>query len=128
MDRFLYHVPDMQYSWGYSEGWQSRDIERVEIKGHGNPSVNGVYYGFKCFNFDLPRNKHIEWGVWGDACIAKMSEERYAGRGVRVFKMNGEDVMDFKNEFSQYANYDDIDEDIIKTGLWKGILERLSKV
>ncbi|TVY33473.1 hypothetical protein LOCC1_G007986 [Lachnellula occidentalis] len=130
-DRQLYHVPDMQYSWNTAKGWLYRDLLRFDVKNHENEKLNGCYYGFKSFAVDhLKRNKHAKWGIWGDACIAKMSEERFMARGIRVIKIGKEEkeYKDYNLVYPRYAVYEDVDEALVGTGLWKDILEELKGI
>jgi hypothetical protein len=79
---------------------------------------------------DLERNKHTDWGIYGDGCIAKMEEERFGLRGDRLLKIGKEqkEYEDRKMKCPRYAVYEDIDEALAGTGLWKDILERLKEV
>jgi hypothetical protein len=116
----------MRAYWGTGTGWENRDIARIDITNHAVSALNGVYYGFKSFDLDsLPPSKHT-WGVYGDACIVKMAPERYTSRGVRIIKRHYDDIYDFNDEMSRFAVYDDITMDVVHTGLWKELLEKLS--
>lgn len=110
VDQFLFYVPDMRAYWGTGDGWRHRDLSRFDVTNHAVPSLNGYYYSFKSFAVDdLPMSKYGP-GIRGDACIVKMAPEGY-------------NISDFNNE-----PYDEITMDVVRTGLWKKILERLSKV
>ena len=82
--------------------------------------MNRYYYGFKSFALDdLERNEHVKWGGWGDACIAKMREERFGARGDRVIKIGkeGEEYEDYNLVHPRDAVYEDVDEALAGTGL-----------
>lgn len=128
VDRFLHYVPDMRAYWGTGDGWRRRDIARIDITNHAIPALDGFYYGFKSFDVDgLPMSKHSR-GIYGDACIVKMAPERYCSRGFRIIKWEDKDIDDLKNDLSRFAVYDDITMDVINSGLWKELLEKLSRV
>lgn len=121
----------MRYSWNTDTGWRLRDLVRFDVKNHGNKKLNGCYYGFKSFAlYDLERNKHVKRGIWGDACIAKMREERFGARGDRVIKIGkeGKEYEDYNLVHPRYAVYEDVDEALAGTGLWKDILEKLKDI
>ncbi|KAF7915636.1 uncharacterized protein EAE98_010979 [Botrytis deweyae] len=128
IDRFLHYVPDMRPYWKNDFGWSCRDIARIDITNHVVPALNGFYYGFKSYDvYDLPMSKHGR-GIYGDACITKMAPEKYCARGFRIIKWGEEEIDDLKNELSRFAVYDDITMDVVDTGLWKELVEKLSKV
>ncbi|KAI8629648.1 hypothetical protein F5Y19DRAFT_484566 [Xylariaceae sp. FL1651] len=131
IDRHLYHVPDMRYSWNTDAGWRLRDLIRFDVKDHKIKKLNGCYYGFKSFALDdLKRNEHVAWGIWGDACIVKMREESFGARGDRVIKIGkeGKEYEDYNLRHPRYAVYEDVDEALVGTGLWKEILEKLKVI
>ena len=106
-DCFLCHVLDTRAFWGQNEGWLYRDVARFDLK-IGNRAVDGVYYGFKSFALDhLPQNKAAaDWGIWGDAFVAKVTDAEYGEHG--------------------WATYEDVPDELLRTGLYKRILERLA--
>jgi hypothetical protein len=127
-DRFLHYVPDMRPYWRTDFGWSCRDIARIDITDHVVPALNGFYYGFKSYDVeDLPMSKHGR-GIYGDACIAKMAPEKYCARGFRIIKWGEKEIDDLENELSRFAVYDDITMDVVDTGLWKELVEKLSAV
>lgn len=107
VDRFLFHVPDTRAFWGQDEGWRYRDVARFDLKIR-NPAVDGVYYGFKSFALDhLPQNKAAaDWGISGDAFVAKVTDAEYGEHG--------------------WATYEDVPDELLRSGLYKRILERLA--
>ncbi|KAI3317121.1 hypothetical protein HD806DRAFT_515866 [Xylariaceae sp. AK1471] len=120
IDRHLYHVPDMRYSWNTDTGWRLRDLVRFDVKHHKNEKLNGCYYGFKSFALDdLKRNEHVKWGIWGDACIAKIREESFGARGDRMIKIGKErkEYEDYNLRHPRYAVYKDVDKALVGTGL-----------
>ena len=80
VDCFLLHIPDLRPYWGKEEGFQWRDIARMEVTDQLLPELNGVYFGWKSFALDLmPISKHT--GFCGDAFIAKTPLWEYDANG-----------------------------------------------
>ena len=107
-DMFLFRVPDLRAFWGQGDGWKYRDLTRFEF-GSDYPSVRGVYIGYKNFALDeLPLTKAAaDWGIWGDAFVVKVVDEEDGEYG---------------------ANYDDVPDELLNSGLYKRVLEHLAKV
>lgn len=106
VDSFLSHVPDTRAFWGQDDGWKNRDVVRFDLK-TSNPTVGGLYYAFKSFAVDhLPQNKHAaDWGVYGDAVIAKVTGAGYGEHG--------------------WATYENVPDELLRSGLYKRVLQRL---
>lgn len=99
---------------------------RIDITDHVATALKGFYYGFKSFVVDdLPMSKHGR-GIYGDVCIVKMAPERYCARGFRIIKWKGKEIDDLHNELSRFAVYDDITMDVVDTGLWKEVSNRVN--
>lgn len=106
VDVFLCHIPDTRAFWDSAEGWTYRDVARAEIK-TGNSTIDGVYYGFKSFAIDrLPQNQ--DWGIWGDAFIAKVTEGEYNEHG--------------------WATCEDVPDELLRSSLYKQVLKQLAVV
>lgn len=59
-----------------------------------------------------------------------MEEERFGARGDRVVKIgkDGKQYEDYNLVHPRYAVYEDVDEALVGTGLWKDILEKLKVI
>ena len=70
VDCCMFHIPDFRPYWGKEEGFQWRDIFRMEVRDQSLPELEGIYFLWKSFAMDLmPVNKHTGW--YGDAFVAK---------------------------------------------------------
>ena len=107
-DVFPCHVPDTRAFWGQAEGWRYRDLIRFDLQVR-NPAVDGTYYGFKSFALDyLPQNKAaVKWGIWGDAFITKVTDAEYGEFG--------------------WATYENVPGELLRSGLYRWVLERLAE-
>ncbi|KAI9698662.1 MAG: hypothetical protein M1836_003772 [Candelina mexicana] len=114
VDCFLGRIPDLREFWGSGDGWHWRDIVHLEIQNQAvNPGLEGFYFGFKSFNDEaLPIHK-LAPGVCGDAFFVKIRDEQ----GDR----------DEQGVGDGWATYDDVEEEILGSGLVRVILRRLSQ-
>jgi hypothetical protein len=98
------NIPDLRSFWGSGEGWQWRDVVQCTIT-HQNPNINGVYLAWKSFAMHLlPMNKNASG--CGDVFIAKLSDP------------------ELKNG---HTSYDHVSKELLDSGLYKRVLQRLAE-
>jgi hypothetical protein len=98
-------IPDMRAFWGRGEGWKWRDIVQCTITGQ-SPDINGVYLAWKSFaRHLLPLNKNASG--CGDVFIAKLKDPEWDEHG--------------------WTAYEDVSNELLDSGLYKRVLERLAE-
>ena len=96
----------MRPFWGRGEGWKCRDIIRCTISSDQNPDINGVYLAWKSFAIDhLPLNKNASG--CGDVFIAKLNNPEWDECG--------------------WTAYMDVPNELLDSGLYRRVLERLAE-
>jgi len=105
-DNNLSHIPDMRSFWGDGQEWSSRRSKYSSlaiVKGDEDHPLTGTYVLlYTTVEGKLDRNQRWKEGVFGDACICKMSRN---SRGA-----------------NEAATYEDIEKDFVDSGLWKKFL------
>lgn len=105
VDRCFTRIPDMRAFWGRGEGWKWRDIVQCTIIDQ-NPEINGVYLAWKSFALHLlPLNKNASG--CGDVFIAKLKDPECDEHG--------------------WTAYEDVSNELLDSGLYKRVLERLAE-
>ena len=98
-------VPDMRAFWGRGEGWKWRDVVQCTITDQ-NPDINGVYLAWKSFALHLlPLNKNASG--CGDVFIVKLRDPECDEYG--------------------WTSYENVANDLLESGLYKRVLERLAE-
>ena len=98
-------IPDLRSFWGTGEGWFWRDIAQCTITGQ-NHDIDGVYLAWKSFAMHLlPLNKNASG--CGDVFIAKLKDPELDEYGCTA--------------------YEDVSNELLDSGLYKRVLERLAE-
>jgi hypothetical protein len=94
----------MRAFWGGGEGWKWRDVVQCTIADQ-SPDINGVYLAWKSFAMHLPLNKNASGR--GDVFIAKLKDPEWDEHG--------------------WTAYEDVPNELLDSGLYKRVLERLAE-